>query len=75
MHLSEAAEQLGVTRRALLARIGRGDMEAVRVHEKLWLVSTAEVERWRERGKLKPGPKPRRGAGSGEHDAQTTNCP
>jgi excisionase family DNA binding protein len=60
MHLTEAARELGVTRRALLARIARGDMTALRVHEKLWLVSTEEVERWKSLGKLKPGPKPQR---------------
>jgi excisionase family DNA binding protein len=59
MNLSEAAQELGLTRRALIARIARGEMAAERVHEKLWLVSRDEVERQRKLGRLKPGPKPR----------------
>jgi excisionase family DNA binding protein len=65
MHLAEAAHELGVTRRALLARIARGEMVAERVHEKLWLVSRDEVERQRRIGRRKPGPKPRKGSSEG----------
>jgi excisionase family DNA binding protein len=58
MHVAEAARELGLTRRAILARIERGEMRAERVHPKLWLIPIEEVDRWRGRGKLKPGPKP-----------------
>ena len=60
MHVAEAARELGLTRRAILARIERGEMRAERVHPKLWLIPIDEVDRWRGRGKLKPGPKPRK---------------
>ena len=71
MHLTEAARELGITRRALLARIARGEMKAERVHPKLWLVSRQEVERWKSLGRLKPGPKPRRGSNEGEDSTST----
>ena len=59
LDVSTAAHELGLTRRALLARIARGEMEAERVHTNLWLVSREEVERQRRIGRRKPGPKPR----------------
>jgi excisionase family DNA binding protein len=59
MHVAEAARELGLTRRAVLARIERGDMKAERIHPKLWVIPVAEVDRWRELGRLKPGPKPK----------------
>ena len=59
MHVAEVARELGLTHRAVLARIARGEMKAERVHPQLYLIPTEEVERWRGRGKLKPGPKRR----------------
>ena len=56
--VTQAAEQLGVDKRTIHRRLERGEMRGMRVHEKLWLVPQAEVERWKQRGKLKPGPKP-----------------
>lgn len=49
----DAAREMGISRRALLNRIERGDVKADRVNARLWLVPRAEVERWRGRGRLK----------------------
>jgi excisionase family DNA binding protein len=57
---TEAADTLGITRYAVLKRIASGHFPgAVRATPRLWLIPRAEVERARERGRLKPGPKPR----------------
>ena len=60
MTATQAAEELGVNRSTIQRRLERGEMRGLRVHQKLWMVPRSEVERWKERGKLKPGPKPKR---------------
>ena len=60
MHVAEAARELGLTHRAVLARIQRGELKAERVHPQLYLIPRDEVERAKAGGRLKPGPKPRR---------------
>jgi excisionase family DNA binding protein len=52
--VSDAAEAIGITARALRWRIQRGDVRADRVNPRLWLVPRSEVERLQEHGKLKP---------------------
>ncbi len=56
---AEAAAALGLPGRTVRNRLQRGIMRGVAVNPRLWLVSRAEVERWREVGKLPPGRKPR----------------
>ena len=62
----EAAAALGMSERALRNRIERGDMQAERAGARLLLIPRAEVERWQQIGRLKPGPKPKRQPG--EHE-------
>ena len=59
MTVSEAARELGVSSRAIHKRIAEGTMRAERFGALVWQIPVAEVERWRELGKQKPGPKPR----------------
>ena len=58
--VNEAARELGIGRSALHSRIQRGEIHAIRASPRLLLIPRSEVERWRGKGKLKPGPKPRR---------------
>lgn len=57
--VSEAAAILGISNRAVSKRLENGQMRGERVHPRLWLIPREEVERWRELGRMKPGPKPR----------------
>jgi excisionase family DNA binding protein len=57
--VGDAARELGIGRSALHSRIKRGEIRAIRVSPRLLLIPRSEVERWRDKGKLKPGPKPR----------------
>ena len=58
--VTEAASMLGMTPAGIARRLQRGAMRGVKVNPRLWLIPTEEVERWRERGRLKPGPQPSR---------------
>ena len=61
MTVQQAAEALGLSRRGIQERIERGEMAAERMGARLWVIPVEEVERWKGKGKLKPGPKgPRR---------------
>ncbi len=55
MTVTEAAAALGMSVRGVADRLQRGTMRGVKVNPRLWLVPRDEVERWRERGKLKTG--------------------
>ena len=57
--VSEAASELGLTVHAVAKRLRQGTMRGEQVHPRLWLIPREEVERWKERGRLKPGPKRR----------------
>ena len=57
--VSEAARELGLTERAIHKRITSGHMRVERFGERAVLIPLEEVERWRQLGRLKPGPKPR----------------
>jgi excisionase family DNA binding protein len=69
MSPTEAAAALGMSLTGIHARLRSGQMAGERIGARGWLIPRAEVERWREQGKLKPGPKPgqrreRRGEGA-----------
>lgn len=57
--VSEAARELNVTTRTIHKRIASGAMKAERFGALVWQIPVSEVERWRELGRLKPGPKPK----------------
>jgi excisionase family DNA binding protein len=58
--VAQAAEELGLTPDGVRDRIQRGLMHAVRVNPRLLMIPREEVERWKGKGKLKTGPKPKR---------------
>jgi excisionase family DNA binding protein len=60
--VTQAAESLGLSTSGVRVRLERGVMLGRRIHPRLWLVPKSEVERWQQRGKLRPGPKPSPGA-------------
>jgi len=57
MTVQEAAASLGVSVPGIQRRIQRGDMKARRVGARVYVIPRAEVERWRQLGKRRPGPK------------------
>ena len=59
MSVTEAAQELGLTRRGVLLRIQKGQMAAERVGPKFYLVPRAEIERWKAIGKRKGGRPPK----------------
>ena len=59
MSVTEAARTLGLTRRGVLLRIEKGEMTAERVGPKFYLISRAEIERWKAIGKRKGGRPPK----------------
>ena len=59
MTVSEAAQALGVSERAIHKRIAAGLMRAERFGALVWQIPTEEVDRWREIGRLRPGRKPK----------------
>lgn len=65
--VNEAARELGIGHSAMHSRIQRGEIQAVRVNARLLLIPRGELEQWRGKGKLKPGPKPKkRETGNGD---------
>jgi excisionase family DNA binding protein len=58
--VSEAAARIGITARALLSRIERGEVRAERLGRRLWAIPRHEADRLVAGGKLRPGPKARR---------------
>jgi excisionase family DNA binding protein len=57
MTVREAAQALGMSARAIRNRIERGEMKATLLGSHMWVIPREEIERWRPRGRLKPGPK------------------
>ena len=53
--VAEAAQELGVSIRAVQNRIRAGEMEAEKVTPRLYLIPRFEVERWKPIGKRKGG--------------------
>ena len=66
MSVREAADVLGLSERTIRNRIETGAMQATRIGARTFAIPVAEVERWREIGRQKPGPKPRRQSGGGQ---------
>jgi excisionase family DNA binding protein len=60
MTVTQAARELGLSVYGIRARIERGEIRAEKVSPRLLMIHREEIERWRGKGKLKPGPKPRR---------------
>jgi len=58
MTVQEAAAELGLSVRAVLNRIERGELHAERMGARLWVIPASEIARQRAIGRLKPGPKP-----------------
>ena len=58
--VAETARELGLSVEGIQKRLRTGVMRGERVSPRLWLVPRDEVERWRARGRLRPGPVPRR---------------
>lgn len=59
MTVVEAAEVLDITPDAVRKRIQRGEMRAERIGKRLLVIPADEVERWKDFGRQRPGPKPR----------------
>jgi len=55
--VAEAAQELGISSRAVLKRIRAGHMRGIQVTARLWLVHSDEVRDWKQKGRMKPGPK------------------
>jgi excisionase family DNA binding protein len=72
--VAEAAAELGMSVRGLLKRLERGDMSGERVNPRLWLIPISEVERWKQLGRQKPGPKPRQPEQPPSDDRVTVAC-
>jgi excisionase family DNA binding protein len=64
--VTQAAAELGISVGALRTRLLRGHMHGQHAGPKLWLISREEVERAKREGRLRPGPKARRGEVSDE---------
>jgi len=73
MTVAEAAKELGLSERAVQDRLQRGVMRGRRIGERVWVVSRAEVDKWKERGKIRPG-RPRRESTQG-HDRDDPSIP
>ena len=65
--VAEAAQELGVSVRAVQNRIRAGEMEAEKVTPRLYLIPRSEVERWKPIGKRKGG-RPRKEPTVGEYE-------
>lgn len=57
--MTQAAAELGLTDRGVRHRIERGEMAAELINPRLLLIPRVEVERWKERGRVRPGRKRR----------------
>ncbi len=57
--IAEAARALGLPIRTLQYRLLHGLMRGERVNPRLWLIPRAEVDTWKNRGRLQRGRKPR----------------
>jgi excisionase family DNA binding protein len=57
--VNEAAKELGLSARTVHKRIAEGVMRAERFGSLVWMIPEDEIERQREIGRRKPGPKPK----------------
>lgn len=63
MTVTEAARVLGLDVATVRRHIEHGYMRAEKVHPRLYLIPSEEVERWRATEKPRRGPKPKRRSG------------
>src|SRR5215211_7984041 len=57
--VAETARELDLTIRGVQERLRRGRMQGERVSPRLWMVPRAEVDRWKQLGRQRPGRKPK----------------
>jgi hypothetical protein len=57
MTVPQLAHELGLTEQAIRKRIKAGSLKAEMVSTRLYLIEPSEVERQKQLGRLKPGPK------------------
>jgi excisionase family DNA binding protein len=58
--VEQAAAELGLTAWGIRDRIQRGAMRAERLGKRVWAIPREEVERWKQLGRQRPGPKPKK---------------
>ncbi len=58
--VAQAAQELGITPRAVLLRIANGEMKAKRLGPRATLIPRSEIDRWKPVGKRKGGRPPKR---------------
>ena len=63
---AEAARELGISQVAVRYRLEKGLMQGQCIVGKVWLIPRSEVEAWRGKGKLSPGPKRKQPQGGAE---------
>ena len=56
MTIAGAVRVLGLHRATVHRRLQAGVMHGERIHAKLWLIPRAELERWRDKGRLPTSP-------------------
>ena len=59
--VTQAAVELGIPRETVRKRLQRGLMQGEHLTARLWVIPRAEVDRWRDTGRLKRG-RPRKQA-------------
>jgi excisionase family DNA binding protein len=57
--VSEAARELGLSRQALYHRLHSGLLHGLRIGQRAWVIPAGEVERAKQEGPLRRGPRPR----------------
>ena len=69
--VEQAAAELGMSPAGVRRRIQRGDLRARRIGARVLVIARADVELWKARGRLRPGPKPGSRRKRGGDEAQT----
>ena len=59
MTIKQAAEYLGLHRDTVRQQIGHGALKAEKLGP-IWVITTAEVRRYKAENRGRPGPKPRK---------------
>ena len=59
MTITDAARELGVNPSTLRYRLRRGHMTGEKIGPRAWLIPMTEVERWKQLGRMKRGPRTR----------------
>jgi excisionase family DNA binding protein len=53
--VAEAAQELGISVRGVQDRLLRGAMHGERLTPRMWVIPRDEVDRWKDKGRLRPG--------------------